>query len=87
MKHRAGVKSISEQCSACQHPLDNHHQVNDHNDCTDFYVDPVTDDTTFCTCVRTCCFEERCPGWSENHVCCVCVEDDPRMRRNAWVTV
>lgn len=60
-------------CSECQHDLDAHHQVNDHTDCTSFYVDPVTGEITFCTCSRGCCLAERCPGRSYEHECCICL--------------
>jgi hypothetical protein len=79
------TEAVAAYCSQCQHLLDAHQQVNDHTDCTGMYVDPVTGEETFCTCSRGCCLPERCPGWSNEHVCCVCLEDDPQMRRNAWV--
>jgi hypothetical protein len=60
-------------CRECQHPLDAHHQVNDHVDCTDIYIDPLTFQITFCTCVRGCCLSEQCPGRSAEHCCCICV--------------
>jgi len=63
-----------DYCRECQHPIDAHEQVNDHHDCTDLYVDPVTGEESSCTCSRTCCFEERCPGRSLTHTCCICLD-------------
>ena len=66
-------------CRECAHPLDAHHQVNDHTDCTDFYIDPVTGCITFCTCQRGCCLEEECPGRGlhpegADWWCCICID-------------
>jgi len=75
-----------DYCRECQHPIDAHEQINDHHDCTDFYVDPVTGEELSCRCSRTCCFEERCPGRSLTHTCCICL-DQPLDGDKRWLAL
>jgi hypothetical protein len=66
---------MDTECVYCLHDLDSHVSVNDTTICTSIYIDPVTSEITFCDCVRGCCLEERCPGRSATHCCCVCLGD------------